>query len=136
MLRGVAFHTTRAWVLATAAACAAGTAGGVLASADMLCRSLLTLLPWLDRRTATSATFATLASLALPAALPAAAAAAGAVVAFHATFGAVFGLLLGLFGGPLLAAQAALALCRGTGRAAEAAAALVLAAATAATKDR
>lgn len=130
-LRGAAFHAARAWILGTAAACAAGTAGGVLASADFLARALLRFLPWLDERAASSATFATLASLAIPAALPVAAMAASAVVTFHATFGAIFGLFLGVAGGPLLALRVVLALCRGTGRAAEAAATLALAAAAA-----
>ena len=131
--RGAAFHAVRAWIVATVAASAAGTAGGVLASADMLGRALLRFLPWLDSRAASSASFTFLASLAIPAALPVAAVAAGAVVTFHATFGAVFGLVLGVVGVPLCTARVVLMLCRGTIRAAEASAALALAAAAAAT---
>lgn len=106
-LNAAAFHTGRTWAYATLAACAMGTGGGVLASADLLARTAYACLVWLDRRAASSAAFSTLAMLALPVALPMASLASSAVVVFHATAGCVFGFMLSVVGGPLVVAHAA-----------------------------
>ena len=131
VVRNTAFHAVEAWVLGTAAACAAGTAGGALASVGLLSRCALRALQWLDSY-ATVPSRCWVAAACCVCAMPSAALAALVVTAFHVTFGAVFGFILGLAGGPVLLAHALLTLSRAAGRAASAAAALTFAAAAAA----
>jgi len=116
VVRNVALHAIEAWVLGTAAACAAGTVGGALASLELLSRCALHALQWLDSYATVSSRSCVAAAFCV-CALPSAALGALLITAFQITFGAVFGFILGLAGGPVLLTHALLMLCRAAGRA-------------------